>query len=153
MWTLADQSDVVAGGVELENDSGGLRWTFYLRHGIQKVRGSNPLGSTKFLNTRSPPFAGLRASPAALDTLFDTLSDTQSIGDSNRQGHVGGEGQNSHICRRLVLVSARDKRPILLGPQPQTVALDWTLLRRAVWLPRQHHRLPGLDWQLAQAAA
>ena len=32
---------------ELENDFGGLWWTGYRRHGIQKVRGSNPLGSTK----------------------------------------------------------------------------------------------------------
>jgi len=28
--------------------SGGLWWTVYPMHGIQKVRGSNPLGSTKF---------------------------------------------------------------------------------------------------------
>ena len=39
---------------ELENDSGGRWWTTYLVHGIQKVRGSNPLGSTKFLNTETP---------------------------------------------------------------------------------------------------
>ena len=31
-----------------EPDFGGLWWTLYQRHGIQKVRGSNPLGSTKF---------------------------------------------------------------------------------------------------------
>jgi len=31
---------------ELEDVSGGLWWTVYPVHGIQKVRGSNPLGST-----------------------------------------------------------------------------------------------------------
>ena len=38
---------------ELENDSGGLQWAANYVPGSQKVRGSNPLGSTKFLNTES----------------------------------------------------------------------------------------------------
>ena len=51
-WTLVDQSPSPEARVELENDPGGLCWTVYRVHGIQKVRGSNPLGSTKFLNTK-----------------------------------------------------------------------------------------------------
>ena len=46
LWTLVDQRPVIAIRFELENDPGGLRWTLYRGHGIQKVRGSNPLGST-----------------------------------------------------------------------------------------------------------
>jgi hypothetical protein len=45
-WTPMDESPATAVRFELENDAGGHRWTFYQRHGIQKVRGSNPLGST-----------------------------------------------------------------------------------------------------------
>ncbi len=41
--------DRQSGTFELENDSGGLWRTVNRVHGIQKVRGSNPLGSTKFL--------------------------------------------------------------------------------------------------------
>ena len=42
-------------------------------HGIQKVRGSNPLGSTKFLYSKSPLLAPQCRAHAAVDTLFDTL--------------------------------------------------------------------------------
>jgi|GEM_PF-5188741 len=56
-WTLADESPVIAIGSELENDSGERWWTLYREHGIQKVRGSNPLGSTKFLNLKFGPCA------------------------------------------------------------------------------------------------
>ena len=47
-WTLVDESPVISVRFELENDPDGLWWTIIPRHGIQKVRGSNPLGSTKF---------------------------------------------------------------------------------------------------------
>jgi len=49
-WTLADEPPVIAVGFELENEPSGLLWTIYRRHGIQKVRGSNPLGSTNVLS-------------------------------------------------------------------------------------------------------
>ncbi len=42
--------DLLQGGFRLENDSAGLRWTVNRVHGIQKVRGSNPLGSTSVLS-------------------------------------------------------------------------------------------------------
>ncbi len=35
---------------ELENEPDGPPWTFYWRHGIQKVRGSTPLGSTNVMS-------------------------------------------------------------------------------------------------------
>jgi len=37
-WTLVDKSHAIAVRFELENDSSGLWWTVYRRHGIQKVR-------------------------------------------------------------------------------------------------------------------
>jgi hypothetical protein len=40
-----DQSIITDGRFELENDSEGLPWTVNREHGIQKVRGSNPLES------------------------------------------------------------------------------------------------------------
>ena len=46
--TLADESPVITIRFELENDSGGRWWTVNSRSGSQKVRGSNPLGSTNF---------------------------------------------------------------------------------------------------------
>jgi hypothetical protein len=58
---------------ELENDAGGLRWTLYPRHGIQKVRGSNPLGSTKFLNTKSRPLVAILAARCPPDMKLDTF--------------------------------------------------------------------------------
>jgi hypothetical protein len=49
-------------------------------NGIQEVRGSNPLGSTKFFEFRlgidAVTTCDMRTRP---DTLFDTLSDTQSL--------------------------------------------------------------------------
>jgi hypothetical protein len=42
---------------ELENDARGPLWTFYWRHGIQKVRGSNPLGSTRIFEYEVAPVA------------------------------------------------------------------------------------------------
>jgi hypothetical protein len=47
-----DRSTIGIVTLELENDSGGLWWTLYRRHGIQKVRGSNPLGSTSQLEIK-----------------------------------------------------------------------------------------------------
>ncbi len=54
-WTSVDSDGRIASNdsqVSTRNDLGGLRWTGYRKHGIQKVRGSNPLGSTKFPNTK-----------------------------------------------------------------------------------------------------
>ena len=48
---LVDQSTIVTVVSELENDSGGLWWTTYPLHGIQKVTGSNPLGSTSVVGS------------------------------------------------------------------------------------------------------
>jgi hypothetical protein len=45
--TLVDESTIGNVGIELENDPSGLWWTLVLVPGSQKVRGSNPLGSTK----------------------------------------------------------------------------------------------------------
>ena len=42
-----DESTIGNVGIELENDPSGLWWTLVLVPGSQKVRGSNPLGSTK----------------------------------------------------------------------------------------------------------
>jgi len=74
-WTLVDESPVITIRFELENDAGGLRWTGYQRHGIQKVRGSNPLGSTKFLNTKLFREAGLAIRTWAFDSLTDSQMD------------------------------------------------------------------------------
>ena len=52
--------------VELENDSGGLWRTVNHVHGIQKIRGSNPLGSTIRSVYRIGPRRGLSA-PASED--------------------------------------------------------------------------------------
>jgi hypothetical protein len=41
-----DESTIGNVGIELENDPSGLWWTLVLVPGSQKVRGSNPLGST-----------------------------------------------------------------------------------------------------------
>ena len=41
-----DPATTGKGRSQFENDTGGFWWTVYLVHGIQKVRGSNPLGST-----------------------------------------------------------------------------------------------------------
>ena len=45
-----DQATTGKGRSQFENDTGGFWWTVYLVHGIQKVRGSNPLGSTTVLS-------------------------------------------------------------------------------------------------------
>ena len=52
-----DELPAITVRFELENDPSGFLRTIYLEHGIQKVRGSNPLGSTKFRNTKSPHWA------------------------------------------------------------------------------------------------
>src|SRR5579859_2345202 len=57
-----------------ENDFGGLWWTVYLVHGIQKVRGSNPLGSTKFLRSKSSRSRARADRARAVARLFGTLS-------------------------------------------------------------------------------
>jgi len=46
--TLVDYSTTGNVWSELENDSGGLQWTANPMPGSQKVRGSKPLGCTKF---------------------------------------------------------------------------------------------------------
>jgi len=54
-WTAVDSGGLIAPiTVRFELDFGGLWWTVYRVHGVQKIRGSNPLGSTKFLDTISP---------------------------------------------------------------------------------------------------
>ena len=50
-WTLVDESAVITIRFELENNCGGPRRTLHRLPGSQKVRGSNPLGSTKFLRS------------------------------------------------------------------------------------------------------
>jgi len=71
-----DYSTTGNGRSELENDSGGLQWTVNRVHGIQKARGSNPLGSTKFPRSELASVLSSRTTRTATDTLFDTLSDT-----------------------------------------------------------------------------
>jgi hypothetical protein len=51
--------------IELENDSDGHRWTVNSIPGSQKVRGSNPLGSTIF-EIKSLLSMGSLAPPVAL---------------------------------------------------------------------------------------
>src|SRR5450759_2228077 len=50
-------------------------------NGIKKVRGSTPLGSTLFLNTKSAFGRPAQVVRVAFDTLFDTLSRHRSCPD------------------------------------------------------------------------
>ena len=72
--TLVDYSTTGNVGSELENDSGGLQWTANSVPGSQKVRGSNPLGSTKFLISQSTIWRSMQISRRPADRLSDRLS-------------------------------------------------------------------------------
>ena len=55
-------------------------WTIIPRHGIQKVRGSNPLGSTKFLNSESRLSTVVQAPGQQPDNTFDTTIGPNLVG-------------------------------------------------------------------------
>ncbi len=71
--------DLLQGGFRLENDSAGLRWTVNRVHGIQKVRGSNPLGSTRFLSPHhvAYPDSPLNTAPLSLTNANEASADRE----------------------------------------------------------------------------
>ena len=118
-----DISTTFKSGLNSKTTLGGLWWTINPLQGIQKVRGSNPLGSTRFL-TRNCPAAWTQRTPRPRnDTLLGLLlpkAPSEVGGDERGAQKVGNRPTSmveaaarrepKHYQRRR-LVAAQNRPP------------------------------------------